>query len=65
VGVLRAEEMRACDRVTTERHGVPSIDLMRTALVGGCDREGAACDSAVRLGEQRRRWHDGGAAARE
>ncbi|MBS1804691.1 MAG: NAD(P)H-hydrate dehydratase [Acidobacteria bacterium] len=29
--VLSAEEMQACDRVTTERHGVPSIDLMRAA----------------------------------
>jgi ADP-dependent NAD(P)H-hydrate dehydratase / NAD(P)H-hydrate epimerase len=31
VKVLSAEEMQACDRVTTERHGVPSIDLMRAA----------------------------------
>lgn len=29
--VLSAEEMQACDRVTTERHGVASIDLMRAA----------------------------------
>ena len=28
---LSAEEMRACDRVTTERYGVPSIELMRVA----------------------------------
>ena len=29
--VLSAEEMQTCDRVTTERHGVPSIELMRAA----------------------------------
>jgi ADP-dependent NAD(P)H-hydrate dehydratase / NAD(P)H-hydrate epimerase len=29
--VLCAEEMQACDRVTTERYGVPSIELMRAA----------------------------------
>jgi ADP-dependent NAD(P)H-hydrate dehydratase / NAD(P)H-hydrate epimerase len=29
--VLTAEEMQACDRITTERYGVPSIELMRAA----------------------------------
>jgi ADP-dependent NAD(P)H-hydrate dehydratase / NAD(P)H-hydrate epimerase len=29
--VLSAAEMQACDRVTTERHGVSSIELMRAA----------------------------------
>ncbi|HEY1902900.1 MAG TPA: NAD(P)H-hydrate dehydratase [Terracidiphilus sp.] len=29
--VLSAAEMQACDRTTTERHGIPSIDLMRNA----------------------------------
>jgi NAD(P)H-hydrate epimerase len=29
--VLSAAEMQACDRLTTERFGVPSIDLMRVA----------------------------------
>jgi NAD(P)H-hydrate epimerase len=29
--VLSAAEMQACDRVTSERFGVPSIDLMRAA----------------------------------
>jgi NAD(P)H-hydrate epimerase len=29
--ILTASEMRAVDRVTTERHGVPSIELMRNA----------------------------------
>ncbi|MGA8741231.1 MAG: NAD(P)H-hydrate dehydratase [Terracidiphilus sp.] len=29
--VLSAEEMQACDRVTTERYGLPSIELMRAA----------------------------------
>jgi NAD(P)H-hydrate epimerase len=29
--ILSAAEMQACDRATTERFGIPSIDLMRTA----------------------------------
>jgi NAD(P)H-hydrate epimerase len=29
--VLSAAEMNACDRLTTERYGVPSLDLMRAA----------------------------------
>src|ERR1700722_16183009 len=29
--VLSAEEMQACDRLTTERYGVLSIELMRAA----------------------------------
>jgi NAD(P)H-hydrate epimerase len=29
--VLSAAEMQACDRVTTERFGIPSMDLMRAA----------------------------------
>jgi NAD(P)H-hydrate epimerase len=29
--VLSAEEMQACDRATTERFGIPSVDLMRHA----------------------------------
>ena len=29
--VLSAAEMQSCDRVTTERFGVPSLDLMRAA----------------------------------
>ncbi|MDR3792019.1 MAG: NAD(P)H-hydrate dehydratase [Terracidiphilus sp.] len=29
--VLSATEMQACDRATTERHGIPSIELMRAA----------------------------------
>jgi len=29
--VLSAAEMHACDRVTTERFGIPSLDLMRAA----------------------------------
>ncbi len=29
--VLTAAEMQACDRVTTEHYGVPSLDLMRAA----------------------------------
>jgi len=39
--VLSAAEMQACDRVTTERFGIPSIDLMRAAsgAVAGFARE--------------------------
>ncbi len=29
--VLSAAEMQACDRATTEQHGIPSLQLMRTA----------------------------------
>lgn len=31
--VLSAAEMQACDRATTERYGIPSIQLMRAAAV--------------------------------
>src|SRR5580692_2453526 len=39
--VLSAVEMQACDRVTTERFGIASIDLMRAAAwaVAGFARE--------------------------
>ena len=39
--VLSAAEMQACDRATTERFGVPSLDLMRAAAaaVAGFARE--------------------------
>ena len=39
--VLSAAEMQTCDRVTSERYGVPSLRLMRTAAaaVAGCARE--------------------------
>ena len=29
--VLSAQEMQSCDRLTTERYGIPSVDLMRAA----------------------------------
>ncbi len=29
--ILSAAEMQTCDRVTSERYGVPSIELMRAA----------------------------------
>ena len=67
--VLSAAEMQACDRVTTERYGVASLDLMRAAAaaVAAFAREQfpqrAAGDGAVRPGQQRRRWDDGRAAA--
>ncbi|MFP5236619.1 MAG: NAD(P)H-hydrate dehydratase [Acidobacteriota bacterium] len=39
--VLSAAEMQACDRATTERFGIPSIQLMRNAAaaVAACARE--------------------------
>jgi NAD(P)H-hydrate epimerase len=39
--VLSAAEMQACDRATTERFGIPSLDLMRNAAaaVAGFARE--------------------------
>jgi len=39
--VLSAAEMQACDRATTERFGIPSLDLMRAAAaaVAGFARE--------------------------
>jgi NAD(P)H-hydrate epimerase len=39
--VLSAAEMKACDRATTERFGIPSLDLMRNAAaaVAGFARE--------------------------
>ena len=35
--VLSAAEMQACDRATTERFGVPSLDLMRHASAAVAD----------------------------
>ena len=35
--VLSADEMKACDRATTERYGVPSILLMRSAAAAVAD----------------------------
>jgi hydroxyethylthiazole kinase-like uncharacterized protein yjeF len=35
--VLSAAEMQACDRATTERFGVPSVDLMRRASAAVAD----------------------------
>ena len=35
--VLSAAEMQACDRVTTERFGVPSVELMRNASAAVAD----------------------------
>ena len=32
--ILSAAEMQACDRATTERYGVPSLDLVRAAVAG-------------------------------
>ena len=68
--VLSAAEMQACDRATTERFGIPSIQLMRCGrfcrggLCAPAVSARAPRDGALRKGQQRRRWHDGGAAAR-
>src|SRR6201986_1116408 len=35
--VLSAAEMQACDRITTEQFGIPSIDLMRHASAAVAD----------------------------
>src|ERR1700758_2238477 len=35
--VLTAAEMQACDRATTERFGIPSIELMRAAAAAVVD----------------------------
>jgi len=35
--VLTAAEMQACDRLTTERYGIPSFELMRTAAAAVAD----------------------------
>src|SRR3954452_23812046 len=35
--VLSAAEMQACDRATTERYGVPSVELMRHASAAVAD----------------------------
>ncbi len=67
--VLSAEEMQTCDRVTAERYGVSSIELMRAASAAVdavCAGGVSACatgDGVVRERQQRRRRHDGGAAS--
>ena len=64
--VLSAAEMNACDRLTTERYGVPSLDLMRaaSAAVAAFARREFPAARRVTAGQQRRRRPDGRAAAR-
>jgi NAD(P)H-hydrate epimerase len=47
--VLSAAEMQACDRVTSERFGVPSLDLMRTAAASVADFARQAFPRAQRI----------------
>ncbi len=55
--VLSAAEMQACDRATTERFGIPSLELMRAAsaavaaLCAGAVPADAARNGAVRQGQ--------------
>jgi NAD(P)H-hydrate epimerase len=58
--VLSAAEMQACDRVTTKRFGVPSLDLMRAAAgaVAGLARE--LCPHARRVTVLCGRGNNGG-----
>ena len=65
--ILTADEMRATDRVTVERYGVASIDLMRHA--GGAvarfvDREHASCRRIAVLCGKGNNGGDGFVAAR-
>ena len=65
--IVTAEEMRTTDRVTVERYGVPSIDLMRHA--GGAvarfvEREFSACRRIVALCGKGNNGGDGFVAAR-
>jgi hydroxyethylthiazole kinase-like uncharacterized protein yjeF len=65
--ILTADEMRATDRVTVERYGVASIDLMRHA--GGAvarfvDREHAGCRRIAVLCGKGNNGGDGFVAAR-
>jgi hydroxyethylthiazole kinase-like uncharacterized protein yjeF len=65
--ILTAEEMRATDRVTVERFGVASIDLMRNAghaVARFVEREFSACRRIVVLCGKGNNGGDGFIAAR-
>ena len=67
--IVTAEEMRAIDRATSERFGVPSLTLMENAGAAVADYVLAHHSAAGRIvvvlrqGQQRRRWLRGGAAS--
>ena len=65
--ILTADEMRATDRVTVERYGVASIDLMRhagRAVARFVEREYTACRRVVVLCGRGNNGGDGFVAAR-
>ena len=67
--VLTAEQMREVDRLTTERYGIPSLQLMENAGAGVADYlernfsdlADAQHRGSLRQGKQRRRRHGRGA----
>jgi len=66
--VLTAEEMRTVDRLTTERYGIASIDLMRNAGAAVARfvlREFSGCSHIVVLSGKGNNGGDGFVAARE
>lgn len=65
--ILTADEMRAADRATTERFGVPSLDLMRhagSAVARFVQREYPACRRVAVLCGKGNNGGDGFVAAR-
>lgn len=58
--VLSAAEMQACDRATTERFGVPSIDLMRAAAAAVANIARQQFASARRIAVLCGRGNNGG-----
>ncbi len=58
--VLSAAEMQACDRATTERFGIPSLDLMRHAVGSRGDHRAATFPRARRITVLCGRGNNGG-----
>jgi hydroxyethylthiazole kinase-like uncharacterized protein yjeF len=58
--ILSAAEMQTCDRVTSERFGVPSIDLMRAAATAVADFAREQFPSARRVTVLAGRGNNGG-----
>ena len=66
--ILTADEMRTVDRMTTERYGIASIDLMRNAGAAVARfvlREFSDCSHIVVLCGKGNNGGDGFVAARE
>jgi NAD(P)H-hydrate repair Nnr-like enzyme with NAD(P)H-hydrate epimerase domain len=63
--VLTAAEMREVDRLTTERHGIPSLQLMEAAgtrVADACDKfVGTALSSAAKATMAAMAWLPRGA----